>query len=85
MLQLGSGNFEIILGDDQKRENLEILATGRVNPLSESVRVPSNGANVETKSIVTKERFYDSFENAGYSLGQEFALVNDLYHYNSGI
>lgn len=85
MIQYGSGNFEVILRDQEDSEDFQVILTGSINFMSERTKYISHSTNdPNTEDLLKKSHFYDAYQDAGYSLEEEFRQINDLRLYDTG-
>ena len=91
MIKCGSGNFEVILqNEEENNRDFQIVLTGQITLLPEDVAASDQKFSVSDTTQISSTtsrptQFYDAYKHAGYHLGENFVLVNELYQNNSGL
>lgn len=85
MIQYGSGNFEVILRDEENSQDFRVILTGSINILAENPRSSSHPSSNQKGDLLPISCFYDAFKRAGYSLGEDFLVVNDVRRHKTGL
>ena len=78
MIQYGSGNFQVMLQDSEHSKNIQVILSGRIYLDSENITNHLPESTGRGGRLIGKNQFYNILERCGYSLGEEFSLIEDI-------
>lgn len=84
MIQHGSGNFEILLNNEKKLENIKPIMNGTIKVPYENTKILIDNTERKIKFEISDEEFYKNLENLGYRLQGEFINVEGVAFSETG-
>lgn len=83
MIQAGSGNFEVLLENDDNSDEFTLIMSGQISPI-DTEKIEPNKSKTKITRTMDYESIYTILRNTGYELGDDFRLLQTLSQDETG-